>query len=496
MSITVNTNVSSINAQRQLTKSTKSLDTAMQRLSSGLRINTAGDDAAGLAISTGITSQTNGLMQAERNANDGLSVVGTAEGALTTQTTILQRIRELSVQAANDINSADDRVAIQDEIDAQISELTRLGNTTTFNGINLLDGSFSNKQLQVGAYANQTISVSLGDFRASAMGYIATTTGAAQAASAAGSAAIVGGGDMVITAYSTTGNSSTITTVGASANDGISFFNASGSAIAKANAINAASANSGVSATVNATTAGTTTTPLTVPGATTWGNGTNQLTINGQAIFDTSTTFTVATAQSLTLAAINAKSAKTGVTAAASGAGLILTAADGRNITTQATGAAFGTTATLAAATYTGTVSLTSSKAFALSTNLLPANFTLMSGFTNTTTALDLTKTVDSIDVTSQSGATTAINIIDSALDKVSQSESSLGALSNRLTNTISNIEIANENLSAANSRIMDTDFASETANMTRAQIIQQSSVAVLTQANSRPQIALTLLKG
>lgn len=495
MSITVNTNVSSINAQRNLTKSTKSLDTAMQRLSSGLRINTAADDAAGLAISMGITSQTNGLTQAERNANDGLSVVGTAEGALTTQTTILQRIRELAVQAANDINSADNRQSIQDEIDAQVSELTRLGNTTTFNGINLLDGSFSNKKLQVGAYANQTIAVTLGDFRSSAMGYIATTTGTAVTG-----AAIMGGGDFVITSYANNGNSSTQTTVGASADDGISYANKTFSAISKANAINAASATSGVTATVNATaTAGAT----AIGGAAlgTWGPTGNTLTINGQNIFDTSTALTgTATANATTtIAAINAKSGKTGVVAslaAGTTTNLVLTAADGRNITVVSAGAIFtGLTTAIGTAVNTyGTISLSSPKAFALS-NGTGAGVTA-SGFTASLTALDTTKNVDAVDVTTQAGATTAIQIIDSALNKVSQSESDLGALSNRLNNTISNIEIANENLSAANSRIMDTDFAAETANMTRAQIIQQSSVAVLTQANSRPQIALTLLKG
>ncbi|HBF33954.1 TPA: flagellin [Candidatus Sumerlaeota bacterium] len=487
MAITVNTNISSINAQRQLTKSTSALDKAMARLSSGLRINSAADDAAGLAISTGITSQTNGLTQAEQNANDGLSVVGTAEGALDTQTTILQRIRELAVQASNDINSADDRDAIQEEIDAQVEELTRLGNTTTFNGINLLDGSFDNKELQVGAYANQTISVSLDDFRASAMGYIATTTGTAITSSTA----IAGGGDFVIKSYSRTGNSSTLTTVGLSSDDGVSFANSSASAIAKANAINAVSANSGVTATVNATSATiTATAAATMGGAST----NNNLTINGTTIFDTATTWTAANAPTALTTAINAKSGKTGVTASVSGTNVVLSAEDGRNITMATTTAAYGGVTTTAATTY-GSVSLSSSKAFSLSSSLSAANFLAVTGFSSgSTIALDTDQNVSAVDVTTQDNAETAIQIVDSALSSVSSAQSSLGALSNRLTNTISNIEVANENLSAANSRIQDTDFAAETANMTRAQIIQQSSVAVLTQANSRPQIALTLL--
>jgi flagellin len=491
MAITVNTNVSSINAQRNLTKSTNSLNTAMQRLSSGLRINTAADDAAGLAISTGITSQVNGLTQAERNANDGLSVVGTATGALDTETTILQRIRELSVQAANDINSTDDRQAIQDEINAQISELTRLGNTTTFNGINLLDGSFTNKKLQVGAYANQTINVSLGDFRSSAMGYLATTTGTAVGTYA------LSAGDIKITSYNANGTSVGPTSIDGTVSDGVSYAYANASGIAKANAINSASATTGVTATVNKTSwVGTS----AITGTTTWdASGANTLTVNGVNIFGTATSVTASDGTGTLAAAINAKTSQTGVKATVSSGILTLSADDGRNITVLGTGAVgtlnMGLT-TAVASTKGSTITLNSTRAFSISlsgTGGTAAN----TGFTSGgMTNLDTTKNVGAVDVTTQSGANTAILIVDSALSAVSDAQSSLGALSNRLTNTISNIEVANENLSAANSRIQDTDFATETANMTRAQIIQQSSVAVLTQANSLPQIALTLLKG
>jgi flagellin len=198
---------------------------------------------------------------------------------------------------------------------------------------------------------------------------------------------------------------------------------------------------------------------------------------------------------SISVSAINAKSGKTGVTAAlatGSATNIVLTASDGRNITAVSTGAAFGATATTTGVLSYGKISLSSSKAFNLSGSLTTT--TAATGFLTGNVALDTNQNVSAIDVTSQDSAETAIQIVDSALSSVSSAQSSLGALSNRLTNTISNIEVANENLSAANSRIQDTDFASETANMTRAQIIQQSSVAVLTQANSRPQIALTLL--
>jgi len=482
MAITVNTNISSINAQRNLTKSTSALDKAMQRLSSGLRINSAADDAAGLAISTGITSQVNGLTQAEQNANDGLSVVGTAEGALTTETTILQRIRELAVQAANDINSTDDREAIQDEIDAQVEELTRLGNTTTFNGINLLDGSFSNKKLQVGAYSGQTISVSLGDFRAAAMGSIATTTGTAVTSVA------FSGANFRITNQPT----SAYADIAASESDGVSAYNANASAIAKASAINASTSVTGVTATVNATTTGA----LTAMGTGTILAGT--LSINGVAITSSAIAVQASDASGTLTAAINAQSSKTGVTASISGTSIVLTAADGRNIRTVASGTAVSLGGfTTGTTDYGGTITLNSNDAFTISGTTGATGGVAAGGFGTTTPAaiaLDTTKNVDVIDVTTQSSASTAILIVDSALNAVADAEASLGALSNRLDNTISNIEVANENLSAANSRIQDTDFAVETANMTRAQIIQQSSVAVLTQANSRPQIALTLL--
>jgi flagellin len=478
MSITVNTNVSSINAQRNLTKGTKSLNTAMERLSSGLRINSAADDAAGLAISTGITSQTKGLTQAERNANDGLSVVGTAEGALDTETTILQRIRELSVQASNDINSTDDRTAIQDEIDAQVSELTRLGNTTTFNGINLMDGSFSNKKLQVGAYANQTINVSLGDFRSSAMGAIATTSGTAVSATT-----FAGGGDFGFTVGTAT------TYVAASASDGISYANASASAIAKATAINAISSTTGVTATVGATTqVGT--------GAVALGtlDASNYLTINGVTIGTAGVSFSASDSTGTLTAAINAQSSKTGVTASLSAGVLSLTASDGRNITVATTGTV--TAPKLTAGTTGGKLSLSSDSAFTIVGTTSSVSGAGFGAVTSAAIALDTTKNMSTVSVLTQTSAETAIQIVDSALSAVSTAQSSLGALSNRLNNTISNIEVANENLSAANSRILDTDFATETANMTQAQIIQQASVSVLTQANSRPQIALTLLKG
>ena len=173
MALTVNSNIASINAQRNLGKSTLSLNKSLERLSSGLRINRSGDDAAGLAISEGLRSQIRGLNQAVRNANDGLSLIGTAESAMNTYTDILQRIRELAIQSANDTNSPQNRQAMNAETIQQLEELQRIATTVEFNGTSLLDGTFTSKQLQVGAQANQTISINMGDLRTSEIGQVA-----------------------------------------------------------------------------------------------------------------------------------------------------------------------------------------------------------------------------------------------------------------------------------------------------------------------------------
>ena len=477
MPIVVNTNVASINAQRSLNVINRSMDKALERLASGLRINHAGDDAAGLAIADGLQSQVRGLGQAVRNSSDGLSVVGTAEGSLTTQVTILQRIRELAVQAANDVNSAVNRGAIQDEILAQIDELTRLGNTTEFNGQLLMNGTFTGKKIQVGAYAGQTITISLGDFRAAQMGTIAQTTGAtAIDVTTNASAATI----------TTTQGSATLT---ASQPDGVSTVFSSGSAIAKAVAINQSYGTTGVSASVVETTIQGGIIAAAVGGTDVAGT----MTINGVSIF-TALAFKVYGADTTgsLRAAINAQSNTTGVTAALDGTNaIVLTAADGRNINLVTVGsnvATSGFAAQTGVPPVAGRIKMTATEQFTItgaSANILGALGTI---------TLDPNKAVNKIDVTTQVGADTAIQIVDSALKKVADAQGTLGALSNRLENTISNLQISIENLSASESRIRDADFAAETAALTRAQIIQQAGIAVLSQANLRPQAALSLI--
>jgi len=475
MSIVVNTNIPSINAQRSLNVINRSMDKALERLASGLRINHAGDDAAGLAIADGLQSQVRGLGQAVRNSSDGLSVVGTAEGSLTTQVTILQRIRELAVQAANDINSATNRGAIQDEILAQVDELTRLGNTTEFNGQLLMNGTFTNKKIQVGAYSGQTITISLGDFRAAQMGTIAQTTGATaiDVTTNASGATIT-----------TTQGSATLT---ASQSDGVSTVFSSGSAIAKAASINQSYGTTGVSASVVETTILGGVIAAAVGGTAVLGS----MTINGVSIFTAGsiTVYGADTTGSLR-AAINAQSNTTGVTAALDGTNaIVLTAADGRNVSLVTVGTNVATSGFAATnVNIAGRIKMTATEQFTITgaPNILGAG--------NTTITLDLNKAVNKIDVSTQIGADTAIQIVDSALKKVADAQGALGALSNRLENTISNLQISIENLSASESRIRDADFAAETAALTRAQIIQQAGIAVLSQANLRPQAALSLI--
>jgi flagellin len=181
MAISVNTNVASLTAQRNLLGTERSLNTALQRLSSGLRVNSAKDDAAGLAISDRMTSQIRGLNQAARNANDGISLAQTAEGALQEATSILQRIRELAVQSANDTNSSSDRQSLQDEVVQLQAEINRIAETTSFNGRQLLDGSFGTAKFHVGTEANQVIEVTTGDARGTRLGSYQATVEAFQA---------------------------------------------------------------------------------------------------------------------------------------------------------------------------------------------------------------------------------------------------------------------------------------------------------------------------
>jgi len=382
MAQTINTNVASLNAQRNLSRSQGLLNQSLERLSTGLRINSAKDDAAGLAISERFTTQIRGLNQAVRNASDGISLAQTTESALAELTNNLQRIRELAVQSVNATNSASDRAALDSEVQERIAEVDRIAKQTNFNGVKVLDGSFGTAIFQVGANVGETISVSLTtDVTASAIGTINTAEG---------------------TGFSFADAASTDITLqfgdGTTADEYGSVVIAADSTVQEAaDAINAGNV-TGVSAFVNSS--------------------------NELQVVNTS----------------------------------------GNEITFTETGA-------------TGTDTL---------------------GITGEVTAdetVGATTTLGGVGIDTVAGANFAIARVDSALTAVNGLRGNLGAIQNRFESTIVNLQTVSENLAASRGRIQDADFAAETANLTKAQILQQAGVSVLSQANAQPQLALSLLQ-
>ena len=380
----INTNIASLTAQRNLNNSQSSLNTSLQRLSSGLRINSAKDDAAGLAISERFSAQIRGLNQAARNANDGVSLAQTAEGALAEVTNNLQRIRELAVQSSNATNSQSDRDALQTEVTQLLNEIDRVADSTEFNGVKLLDGSFTGAVFQVGANAGQTITIaSTTDSNTAALGSATTNTSAGLSVAASG-----------LTGFAT------------------------------------------------ALVAG-------------------DVTINGTDIGAISGAGSAAERAGQLVNAINNVSQTTGVGASYDGA--------------------------------TGQLSLNSDAAFTIAGT---ANDATEAGFANAAFATVSTATgIDTLTVANFAGAQSALALVDSSLTEVNSARATLGAVQNRFESVVRSVQTTSENLSASRSRIVDADFAAETANLTRAQILQQAGTAILAQANSLPQNVLSLLQ-
>ena len=489
----INTNTSSLNVQRNLDVSGKSLSTSLARLSSGLRINSAKDDAAGLAIGNRFTAQIRGLNQAVRNANDGISLSQTAEGALQESGELLQRIRELAVQSANGSQSGTERAALQAEVSQLQQEINRIAETTTFGGRKLLDGSFGTENFQVGANANETIGISLSNARATNVGaHAVDANGTLDAAVAAGATAPANTVASQTLTLSGSLGSKIATIAGGATGDSIT------------TSVNSLSANTGISvtarttATMSAFTAGTATFTIgTRSGDTT--SGTDYTANISVQIADASNLKDVADA-------INASSAATGVRATSNGSSIALVNEEGRNIfiqdytnsnatkTVNLTGAS-GSAVTLTGGTATdsstvgATLKFDSHKAFAVTASVGTGIFNATTGFSSSLSS------VASIDIGSQQGAQDALAVADAALRFIDAERGQLGAIQNRLIGTISNLSNVVENVTAARSRIMDADFAAETANMTRASILQQAGISVLSQANSLPQQTLALLQ-
>jgi len=522
MALTVNTNIASLTAQRNLTGSQNMLSTSLERLSSGLRINSAKDDAAGLAISERFNAQIRGLNQGVRNANDGISLAQTAEGALKEVTSNLQRIRELAVQSVNATNSDSDRAALQAEVSQLVAEIDRVAVNTKFNGNALLNGDFSSKAFQVGSNVGETVTItSIQSTRTSALG----STQSADTSGETLNPVTVGDGDYdgvsasaidgSVAAKSVYINGTKITDTVA---DGVSSTSDTSSAYAKAAAINAATSTTGVTAVA--------TTSMTFANDTDETNADvedGDLKINGVNVGAIALTGAAdaTAAAALVVEAINDKTSQTGVVASNAAGRITLTASDGRNIQIEATDADGGETIsdvleslglqdtggadTALDQVFRGSLSLSSNSATgiqitqdgsttgdataAAAAALLGFNAEVAVSATGTGTALSVASvaTVDS--------ANLVIASVDNALATVNSIRADLGSYQNRFESVVANLQTTAENLSASRSRIVDADFASETANLTKAQILQQSGIAMLAQANSIPQNVLALLQ-
>ncbi|WP_338615723.1 flagellin [Pigmentiphaga sp. CHJ604] len=478
MAQVINTNIASLNAQRNLNSSQSAVNTALQRLSTGLRINSAKDDAAGLAISERMSTQINGLNQAVRNANDGISLAQTAEGALSQIGNNLQRIRTLAVQSANSTNSADDRASLQKEVAQLTAEIDRVAKDTDFNGTKLIDGSFSAQTFQVGANAGQTITIdSIANARASNLG-------------------VYNGFNSTIDLATTANNTAAAQSFTLGSYGNVDLGSVATDAKALAAALNSKNI-AGLTVTATATKVNAGTSAITT-GATA---GTTSFTLNGQTI-DLNATTDAATNRAEALNKINLQSATTGVRAIDTGTGIALEAADGRNISVTAiTG---GTATNVALADFgLADAAVTGAKldiSYKAPTNVTGSVSTGVGAFSAATfDGKNIAQTgtaLNAIDISTVDGATKALASLDAALSTVSDARASLGAIQNRFTSVVSSLETTSENLAASRSRIQDADFASETASLTRGQILQQAGTAMLAQANSLPNNVLTLLRG
>jgi flagellin len=605
----INTNVASLTAQRNLTTSQGQLATALQRLSSGLRINSAKDDAAGLAISERFTTQIRGLNQAVRNANDGISLSQTAEGALAETGNALQRIRELAIQSANSTNSASDRAALNAESAQLLAEVQRIAQTTQFNGQNILDGSFASAQFQVGANANQTISFGIAGSTTNLLGAFQATGSAVSTSAFDGAGFTINGVEVGVSAATSaagvtadsaaakatainsksnfTGVTATaVTSVvgsapiaraslasGALVINGISVGAIAGdvSAVTQgrnaATAINAVSNQTGVSAIADASTGALSLTAsdgrniaLTSSAATaagaqaiqnatgidvstganasgneastltfvvansntgtgittangggdtiTIGERTYQFTIDGVvSAGNVAVTLAAGAAETVAITNLNtavnaeytagrtsvqasgATATTLAVTSTKLGTGTLAIAEAATNAGAIAPGAAAGGTAAADGSgnTARGTLTLSSAASFTLGGADL--------AFGGVASASPALTRLDTVNISTVAGANAAIAVLDGALSQVTSIRADLGAVQNRFSSTVANLQATSENLSAARSRILDADFASETALLTRAQILQQAGTAILAQANAIPQNVLSLLR-
>ena len=502
MSMVINTNTASLVAQAAQASNNKALDTAMERLSTGMRINAASDDAAGLSIATRMESNISGMNQAIRNAMDAQSLIDTAESSQAETMNLMQRIRELAVQASNDTNSQSDRLALNAEVTQLRTEIDRIASTTTWAGQNLLDGTFVGKSFQIGSFAGETLKINQDAMTSANLGeHSYETVGMASAAATTATATMASTGFTVL------------------GKDGSAAATVTGGATAKAlaAAVNVDTADTGVKAAAH--------TALQFEfGASTAPTTTTSFSLNGGGTAQTiSASITDVTDLTALVTAINSKSGTTGVTAEFNGTDkskLILREQDGDNITIEGfsslngssnltatiteqsnyEGTSFSGAITLTSAgndstIYTGVAKLTSTEAFALSKSSAGDATDSYFGDTSTSQASSLDQ-VSQIDISTRAGAEAALSVLDTAMLKVAESRGELGAVSNRLDSTVANLTAIVTNTAASQSRIQDADFAAETSNLTKSQILSQAATAMLAQANASKQGVLSLLQG
>lgn len=662
MALTVNTNIASMNAQRTLGGSTNALSTSLERLSSGSRINSAKDDAAGLQISNRLTSQINGLSVAVKNANNGVSIAQTAEGAMQESTNIMQRMRDLALQSANGSNSESERTALQEEFTALSGELTRIADTTSFGGQKILNGKMSNTSFQIGANANETVSFGLSDVSASALkgtfssakaegstnqlsaevvGKPALTASAINTSTTTikdslgtdGAGTLTfGGQEIILTAEDTlatavdkinavsadsnitasiaangtlllettetsnvaiSGTGNSLSGLGVTATDVInttpvtgnqafglaaagnlvigssSIDLAAGDSLDNiATKINAEANNTGVRAsidtdpatgigeltlssnkdfTIGAGTTGTIVTELGLTGVTdVTATGNGLASAANISVNDTDISFAAGSTMSQVADAINdTDTGIEGVTAKVTQDGrLQLNSADGKEIkladaaggagSLQALGLTAGTSEAklldktsinlngteislakgsdmdaIVTAINTASTGVSASKNDDGTLSLFSGNekFTVadgadgkglaalgLTGAAGEHTGVVVESSVSNLDITSAEGAQQAISVLDGAMQQIDSERAKLGAVQNRFESTISNLQNVAENASASRARIMDTDYAAESANLAKNQIMQQAGTAMLAQANQLPQAVLSLL--
>lgn len=582
MALSVNTNVTSQTVQKNLNKAGDSLSTSMTRLSSGLKINSAKDDAAGMQIANRLTSQVKGMTVAIANANNGSSIAQTAEGAMQESTNILQRLRELALQSANGDKSADDRASLQQEFTAKVGELTRISSTTTFGGRNLLDGSFQNQAFQVGADANQTISFGMSDISATGLkgsfGEASAAGGVTQmAAKVTGGAVDLGNVASTPFALSSKGaayvapTATETLTFGGAGTGTVALTTAEDTAAKAAAKINSTSGTTGISAKDNAgklelsggaaftvassitadagnflsaATGATAGTPVVASGSGLASAA--DININGTKISLTAgSKLEGATGIIATINAQTAAGGKTGVTASAQDGRLVLTSQDGKAVTLtdqadtpagKGALAQVGLTAGKTEAKLTADTSVTmngvevkfkkgdSMDSIVSSINSASTGVTASKNADNTlklfstkditvgegsagtglaslgltaktTSSNTVETTVSDLSVLTAEGAQQTIQALTGAIQQIDTQRSELGAVQNRFDSTVSNLQSISENSTAARGRVQDTDFASEAAELTKQQTLQQAATAILSQANQLPSAVMKLLQ-